>query len=142
MTTSTRPKTDQIVRHLSSQIVRGRWQAGAQLMMKLPSAERPDALVIADDHLVESANAGLYAPGVRVPDDVTVDTHRNFPDHPPTAVPVRWVGASAGQLPETGLNLIVRRLDGDAVPATTIVPTVFEREAGGREAGVEPMLCV
>ena len=49
------------------------------LLMHAGRSERPDGLIISDDNHVEAATAGLVDAGVRVPDDLTVVAHANFP---------------------------------------------------------------
>jgi len=50
-----------------------------QLMLRGPAEERPDGLIIADDHLVPDATLGVIASGLRVPSDLEVVAYANFP---------------------------------------------------------------
>jgi len=50
-----------------------------ELLMRLPEHDRPDCMAILDDSLTESAALGLKAAGVRVPEDLKVVAHANFP---------------------------------------------------------------
>ena len=112
-------------------------RAVVRLMMRLPEAQRPDALVIADDHLVEPVSAGLYDLNVRVPDDVLVFAHVNLPDRPETAVPVRWVGWHMTDLLRLGIGLIERQLAGESVPMwVPIEPRFAEQMEGAAAASV------
>lgn len=54
--------------------------------------QRPDGLIIHDDNLVEHACAGLIKAGVRVPDDVEVVAHCNFPPPKPDVLPIARLG--------------------------------------------------
>ena len=56
-------------------------------MLHGPAHDRPDALVITDDNLVPAATAGVLAAGRRVPADLEVVAHANFPHVTPSAVP-------------------------------------------------------
>lgn len=56
---------------------------------------RPDCLMITDDNLVEPALAGLLDAGIRVPEDVTVMAHWNFPIASDYPWPILRVGFDA-----------------------------------------------
>lgn len=49
------------------------------LLMHSGQAERPDAIIIDNDNLLEPAIRGLIAAGVTVPHDVELVTHANYP---------------------------------------------------------------
>lgn len=63
-----------------------------QLLMHLPASERPDALLITDDNLVEGAMAGLVAGGLRSAADLAVVAYANFPAVPVSPLPVYFLG--------------------------------------------------
>jgi DNA-binding LacI/PurR family transcriptional regulator len=63
-----------------------------ELLMHGPPGERPDGLIITDDNLVEHGLAGLVAAAVRVPDDVEVVAHCNFPWPAASVLPVKRLG--------------------------------------------------
>lgn len=107
-----------------------RWASNvAQLLVSGPRAERPDALIVTDDNLVEHATAGLAAAGVRVPRDLDVVAHANFPWPTPSAMPVTRLGFDVRQL----LTLCIERIDqqrrGEPAPELTLLPAVFEQQA-------------
>ncbi len=77
----------------------------AQLLMQGDAAHRPDALFIADDNLVPHATRGLLGAGLRVPEDVEVVAHANFPWPTDCHVPARRIGSDIGRV-------LVRALDG------------------------------
>lgn len=87
---------------------------------------RPDALVIADDHLVEQATLGVYDTTLRVPDQLLVLTKCNFPDRPPSCVPVHRYGPDLREIVHHGMDLIRRQMQGLPVPDETVVTPVFE----------------
>lgn len=72
-----------------------------QLLMDRKGTDRPDALIIANDNLVEHASAGLVAAGVRVPDELAVVAHCNFPWPTPSVLPVKRLGYDASELLDT-----------------------------------------
>jgi DNA-binding LacI/PurR family transcriptional regulator len=100
-----------------------------QLLMYASGQERPDGLIIADDNLVEHATAGLISAGVRVPDDVEVVAHCNFPWPTPSVVPVRRLGYDARRLLALCVEKIDRMRSGSPVEAVTELEAVFEEEA-------------
>jgi len=110
-------------------------EVAVRLMMDLPAGERPDALVIQDDHLVESATAGLHRSGVHVPGDIAVFAHCNFPDRPPSSVPVRWVGYDMVELVRVGIDTLRRQLCGEQVDPEPAVPSRFETELEAPASG-------
>lgn len=103
-------------------------QAIVQLLMSAPPGERPDALFITDDHLVECATAGLVDSGVKVSIDIDVVAHSNFPWPPHGAVPVKRIGFDAGQVLEACIASIDQlRRAGDVSPVA-VIPPVFDDE--------------
>lgn len=87
----------------------------AELLLR--SSPRPDVIAILDDHLVEEATRGVHSAGVRVPDDVLVFAHSNFPDRPASCVPVQRIGYDISELLNCGLDLLWRQLQGEQVAA-------------------------
>jgi DNA-binding LacI/PurR family transcriptional regulator len=86
---------------------------------------RPDGLFITDDTLVEDALAGLVASGLRVPADVEVVTHCNFPWPAPSVLPVKRLGYDVRLLLQKALQLVdpsVRR--GKSTECMTM-PAIF-----------------
>jgi DNA-binding LacI/PurR family transcriptional regulator len=106
-----------------------RWAGNAaQVLMSAAPKERPDALLIMDDNLVEHATAGLAAYGVRVPSDVEVIAHTNFPWPTPSAMPVTRLGFDIGKLVAICLERIDQQRCGEATPELTLIPALFEEE--------------
>lgn len=62
------------------------------LLLSLPPKQRPDGLYITDDNLLNAVQSGIVKAGVRVPQELTVVCHTNFPDSPETIFPIRKVG--------------------------------------------------
>jgi DNA-binding LacI/PurR family transcriptional regulator len=112
------------------------WAAStAQLLMRGPASDRPDALIIDDDNLVESATAGLRAAGVSVPNDLTVVAHANLPYAPRAHVPVQFLGYRI----DRGLRMCMEHIDAQRAgehPANvlTLEP---EFESAAAESAVE-----
>ncbi len=79
------------------------------LLMDTARPERPDGLIITDDNLVESATLGLKEWGVRVPEELLIVAHCNFPWLPRTHVGVEWVGYDARHVLRTALEDLHRQ---------------------------------
>jgi DNA-binding LacI/PurR family transcriptional regulator len=100
----------------------------AQLLMK--ATDIPDALIISDDSLVEHATAGLVDAGVRIPQNLEVVAHCNFPAITPSMVPAKRIGFDVRQVLNTCLNIIDRRRQHKNVPLITQIDPLFDDEAG------------
>jgi DNA-binding LacI/PurR family transcriptional regulator len=100
-----------------------------QLLMRGSPSERPDALVIADDNFVEYATAGLVASGVTSTEAIDVVAHCNFPWPTPSVVPAMRLGYDARHVLQACIDQIDSQRRGEAVPAETIIPAVFEGES-------------
>jgi len=100
------------------------------LIMCACHGERPDALLITDDNLVGPATEGLVAAGCRVPEDLDVVGHCNFPWPTPAHVPVRRIGYDANRCLRLCLESLAAQRRGEACPDRTL-PALFECELGG-----------
>ena len=94
----------------------------------------PDALLISDDNLVEHATAGLVAAGARVPEDVEVVAHCNFPWPTPSVLSVERLGYDAREVLDRCLRAIDDRRSGVPGSDNVDVPVRFEREVRGEDA--------
>lgn len=101
-----------------------------RLLMSLPEQDRPDGLLILDDNLVEHATGGLVASGVRVPEQLGVVAHCNFPRITTSLVPARRLGFDSRRVLSTALDLIDRMRAGETVAEQTWIPAVFAPQAG------------
>jgi DNA-binding LacI/PurR family transcriptional regulator len=99
------------------------------LLMQAPPADRPDGLVIAHDGLVEHAKAGLIAAEARVPDEVDVLAHCNFPALFPAVLPIKRLGYDVRQVLRVCLECIDRLRAGETLPKTVKIPAMFEEES-------------
>lgn len=100
----------------------------AHLLAALPPATRPDGLILADEHLVEPVAAGLVAAGLRVPQDLEVVAHGNFPLANPDVLPFRRLGFDCRRLLQTCLDVLQRQRAGRRVAMATRLPAVFDAE--------------
>jgi DNA-binding LacI/PurR family transcriptional regulator len=106
----------------------------AHLIMSLAPADRPDGLIVSDDNLVEHAQAGLADAGVRVPDEVDVIAHCNWPEPPASVLPVTRLGFDSIAVMRTCTRLIDEQRGGRATPQKISVDPVFEEELAAAAA--------
>ena len=76
------------------------------LLMRPGSGERPDGLVIMDDHAVKEVSSALKALGIRVPRDLLVVSLGNSGSLPQVEVPVEWIGFDTRELLERCLEIV------------------------------------
>jgi len=106
-------------------------QECVHLLMHPGQDERPDALVVCDDNLLEPATKGLLDAGICVPDEMDVVAMANFP-HPTNAVvPVKRLGFSMGDIVRLCVASIDAQRRGETPPPVTFVPAVFDHELDG-----------
>jgi len=94
--------------------------------------ERPDALIIEDDHMVEAAALALHEAGLA--DAVTVIGYCNYPDVPPSAVPLISLGLDCRELLATMVATIDAQVRGLPVTTVTWAAPVFADEFARRHA--------
>jgi DNA-binding LacI/PurR family transcriptional regulator len=100
----------------------------SHLLMNPDQMVRPDALIIANDNLVEPVIEGLRAAGVRVPEDVEIVAHCNFPLTAPAAAPMRRLGFNVRHVLQACLDSIDCQRDGRTAPRQVKISAVFEVE--------------
>jgi DNA-binding LacI/PurR family transcriptional regulator len=105
----------------------GHW-AHHTTRLLMDSRERPDALVLLDDNIVEHATAGIAASGVQVPSELEIVAHSNFPWPAPTSVPVRRLGYDVGDLLATCVARVDALRRGEKPKQVTLLPALFEEE--------------
>jgi len=121
----------------------GQWDArwATNLVLTLfrgQADQRPDALVVADDNLVEQVCAGLQQLGLRVPEDLDVVAHANFPLPAPSPLPLMRLGFDIPQVFALAMDLLLRQQRREGVPRVTVVHPRFEDESAQRSEGVSP----
>lgn len=97
-------------------------------VFRVQKAQRPDALIVADDNLVEAATEGLAASGVRVPQDVDVVAHTNFPWPTKSHVPVTRLGFDIRRLVAVCIERIDEQRQGKKPSMMNYLPPLFEDE--------------
>jgi len=103
----------------------------AQLLFDPNQAERPDALFIVDDTLVEPATAAMASMGLRVPRDVEIVAHANFPWATPCHLPAHRIGFDIRQVLSRCVESIDQQRRG--LPTTAgVALACFDHELSGR----------
>lgn len=114
-----------------------RWAMHLALaLFRGPAGQRPDGLYIADDNLVDHACAGLVQLGLRVPDDLHVIAHANFPLAAPGILPVERLGFDVPQAFALAVDLLARQQRGESVPPVTVIHPRFGDEPTQRSEGI------
>ena len=104
-------------------------RALAQLLARSAPGDRPDALLIVDDNLVQPATEGLLAAGVSVPRDMEIVGHATFPYPTPSALPIRRIGFSVTEMLAASIDVIQRLRRGEK-PDLQILKPRFDDELG------------
>ncbi len=99
----------------------------AHLLFRPGRGERPDALFIADDNLVEYALMGLLDAGVKVPEEVAIVAHWNFPAPHPSIFPIQRIGYDAREVLAACLAELANQRRGQP-PGLQPVEAKFEAE--------------
>jgi DNA-binding LacI/PurR family transcriptional regulator len=111
-----------------------------QLMVRQP--EKVDGLIVTDEHLVEQASAGLITAGARVPDDIAVVAHCNFPCPRSQVLKIIRLGYDANQLLDLCIDLIDRQKEGTVTEPRFSLEPLFEDELDAARAAATRTLAV
>jgi DNA-binding LacI/PurR family transcriptional regulator len=103
----------------------------AHLLFHEGQDERPDALFIHDDNLTEHAVLGVLDAGIRIPHDLEIVTHCNFPTRGPSMVPITRLGFDTRRILTTAMSSLDRLRRGQAVDSV-LIPAEFEQEVLAR----------
>ena len=92
-----------------------------QLLMRGSPQERPDGLFIMDDNFVEQATLGMLDAGLKVPEDVLVVAHGNYPLLPKTHVPVTWFGFDIPMILRALIECLDKQCRGEIVEPFQVI---------------------
>lgn len=113
----------------------GQTKTLVQLLLDQASDQRPDALVIATDHLVEEALATLVDSGVAIGRDIDVVAHCNWPWPVESPLPITRLGFHAHDFLRTAVDLVGMIRRGETPPPRTLIPALFEHELNPENRG-------
>jgi len=100
-----------------------------KLLFRAPPSERPDALLVADDNLLEPATRGLKEMGLRAPEDVLIIGHTNFPWPAPSHLPLLRLGYSATDMLNACIGNIDLTRQGRRPNQQTVLPPLFDESS-------------
>ncbi len=100
----------------------------ANLLMQLPVARRPDAVLVMDDNLAEHVAAGLEDGGARLGRDVLLVTDWNFPNATPLAGRIKRIGFDCREIVATSLQVLRDVRAGKEVPPVTEVSAITDED--------------
>ncbi len=99
-----------------------------RLLLDRPENDRPDALIITDDNLTDSAMAGVRDSGLRAGEGLQVLAHCNWPQVGSAHPGVTRLGFDAAHVLRQAVTCVEALRRGDDVPIHTPVPAVFDHE--------------
>ena len=98
----------------------------AHLLMHANQTVRPDALIIANDNFTDHVLLGLQDAGVRLPQDLEVIAHCNFPALAPAPAPLHRIGFDVRTILQGCLHGIGLQRQGKTAPSLTRVSAISE----------------
>jgi len=90
-------------------------------------ANAPQSLHIADDNIVPAVTRTLSDMGIRIPHDLLVTAHANFPYPTTSHIPARRIGYDARQFIEKGLLCLDDQRRGIS-PPDSLIPAIWEED--------------
>ena len=103
------------------------------LLLSLPADRRPQGLYVTDDNLLNQVQRAVIASGVRVPQELKLVCHTNFPDPTAPVLPVERVGYDVKAI----VRAIIRLTDMHCAGAPgqkIIIPAEYEHDVSVRAA--------
>lgn len=77
-----------------------------KLLLSLPIQDRPEGIYITDDNLLPYVQSALIEKNIKVPDEIKLVCHCNFPDNSVSVLPVKKTGINAEDIIEAMIRLI------------------------------------
>lgn len=90
--------------------------------------ELPDALIVSNDNMVDAVLAGVIAMNKRVPEDLDILTHCNWPTPKGHVIPTCRLGYDVRQILDRCVDVINDMRAGRNVNDEVLVPALFEHE--------------
>jgi len=98
------------------------------LLFDRDTPNRPDALIVTDDHFAADATQGLRDAGVQVGEDLDVVVQCNYPRLPACSTPVTWLGFDTSALVHKALEMLDALQQDRPLPTVTKIPALFSQE--------------
>lgn len=106
----------------------GQTRSVTRLLLDYPRDKRPDAIILATDHLVEEALGAIHESGVVIGRDLDVVAHCNWPWPVESPLPIARLGFHSHDFLNVSLDLISAIRSGEQPSPHTLVPALFEHE--------------
>lgn len=103
-------------------------RSATTLLLSLPEATRPDAILVTDDVLTDPVLCGVLDRSLRTPTDLEIVSLANFPSPAPTILPVTRLGWDMRQELLTATDMIRRFNAGTLKPCAVHAPLYFESQ--------------
>lgn len=100
----------------------------ARMLMDYPVNERPDGILVADDHLTEAVEAGLLQSRLPEAHNIRIVAQCNFPDHFSHRLPIKRIGYDAGRLLHAGLEKLDQQRQSASFAQVTMISPLFDHE--------------
>ncbi|MGD8169126.1 LacI family DNA-binding transcriptional regulator [Herbiconiux sp. P16] len=111
-------------------------RVGAEQLLALPAAERPDAVFAANDLIALGVLQALTHAGVRVPDDIAIIGYDDIYFAANAAIPISSIRQPAWEMGRTATELLMAEID--APRGTDFRHVVFQPELIVRESTSRP----
>ena len=100
----------------------------ARMLMDYPPNERPDGILVADDHLTEAVEAGLLQSRLPEAHNIRIVAQCNFPDHYIHRLPIKRIGYDAARILQAGLEKLDQQRQSIHFPRVTMISPLFDHE--------------
>jgi len=99
-----------------------------RLLMSLPMMERPNAILVGDDNLIEPVCAGLKFANVKVPGELELVSHCNFPRTSMPALPVKFIGYNIHDLMLRCIEILKLRKSSGKIAKANFIEACTDEE--------------
>ncbi|MEI6424125.1 MAG: GntR family transcriptional regulator [Lentisphaerota bacterium] len=101
-----------------------------RILLDYPKEKRPNGLIITDDNLVDHALKGVFTSRVKVPEELEIVTHSNWPNPVTSVIPVKKLGFDVRKTVSILINIMLKSRGKSGYQKMTPVPLVplFEEE--------------
>ena len=97
-----------------------------RLLMDLPEADRPDGIIVMDDHFTEAVEQGVLSAGDGAARQCKIISICNFPDRFSHQLPISRFGCEAGDILQACIEVIDQQRAGRKVQRQTFVDSHIE----------------
>ncbi len=100
----------------------------ANLLLQLPVERRPQAFFVSDDNLTLPVLQGVIEAGVKVPRDLVILSHCNWPEPQSNLLPVKYLGYNLADVAERSLDALNRYYEDGIALVDQRFGALFEEE--------------